>query len=49
MAAVIIGAIDQQPANTTGTHLSEGDLLAGEGGHAAIKTQSEPAGKLVYT
>jgi hypothetical protein len=32
MAALIIGAIDQETANAAGTHFSEGDFLAGEGG-----------------
>jgi hypothetical protein len=29
VAAAIVGAIDQQTANTTGAHLSECDLSAG--------------------
>jgi hypothetical protein len=29
-------AIDQETANASGAHLSEGDLLAGEGVHAPI-------------
>ena len=34
MAAVIVGAVDQQAANASGANLGEGDLLlAGEGGH----------------
>jgi hypothetical protein len=32
MAAVIVGAINQETANAGGAHLSEGDLLAGEFG-----------------
>src|SRR5258706_10992117 len=45
MAAVIVGAIDQQAANAGGSHLSEANFLlarfygaaAGEGGHAPLK------------
>ena len=37
MAAVIIRTVDQETANATGAHLSEGDLLAGESGHAPFK------------
>jgi hypothetical protein len=36
--APVIRAIDQEPANASGAHLGEGDLLlAGEGGHAPLK------------
>jgi len=34
MAALIIRAIDQETANASGAHFSEGDLLAGGVGHA---------------
>ena len=37
MAASVIGAIDQQPANASGAHLGEGDSL---GGHAPLKRGS---------
>jgi hypothetical protein len=38
MAALVVRAIDQEPANASIAHLSEGDLLlAGEGGHAPLK------------
>jgi hypothetical protein len=37
MAAPVVRAIDQETANASGAHLSEGDLLAGEGGHAPLK------------
>jgi hypothetical protein len=38
VAAPMIGAIDQETANATGSHFSEGDLLGtGEGGHALFK------------
>jgi hypothetical protein len=37
MAALEIGAIDQQAANTGGAHFSQGDLLAGEFRHAPSK------------
>jgi hypothetical protein len=30
-------SINQETANATGAHLSEGDFLAGEGGHASLK------------
>jgi hypothetical protein len=37
MAAMIIGAIDQQAANAGGAHLAEGDFLSGEFGHGPLK------------
>ena len=37
MAAVTIGAVDQQTVNAGGAHLGEGDPLAGDGGHEALK------------
>jgi hypothetical protein len=33
VAAPIVGAINEQPANASAAHLSEGDLLAGKFGH----------------
>jgi hypothetical protein len=34
LVGCLVRAIDQEPANASGAHLSEGDLLlAGEGGH----------------
>jgi len=33
MAAMVVRAIDQQPANAARAHFSEGDLLAGRFGH----------------
>jgi hypothetical protein len=37
VAAAIIGTVDQEAANASGAHFSEGDLLAGQGGHALLK------------
>jgi hypothetical protein len=38
MAALVIRAIDQNPADASGAHFGEGDLLlAGELGHARLK------------
>jgi hypothetical protein len=37
VAALVIRAIDQETANASGPHFSEGDLLAGEFGHAPFK------------
>jgi hypothetical protein len=38
VAAMVIGAIDQETANASGAHFAEGDLLwAGEGVHAPLK------------
>jgi hypothetical protein len=37
VAAAIIGTIDQETANASSAHFCEGDLLAGEGGHAPLK------------
>ena len=38
LVGCLVRAIDQEPANASGAHLSEGDLLlAGEGGHAPLK------------
>ena len=41
MAALVIRAINQQPANAGGAHLRESDLLAGKGGHALIEACSQ--------
>jgi hypothetical protein len=43
MAAVIVGAIDQEAANASGTHFSECDFLAGSFGHAPIEARCEDA------
>jgi hypothetical protein len=41
MAAMIVGATDQQAANASAAHFGEGDLLAGQGGgHAATEVLS---------
>jgi hypothetical protein len=56
MAALEIAAIDQQPANTSGAHVAELDLLDG-GGHGPLKrgrggqaiALSERAGKKPQT
>ncbi len=40
-AAVVVRAIDQQAPHAGGSHLSEGDLLVGEGGH---RERMEPDG-----
>jgi hypothetical protein len=45
VAAMVVRAIDQETANARGTHFSEGDLLAGESGHVAIKAQAEATSK----
>jgi hypothetical protein len=45
VAAMKIGTVDQETANASGAHLSEGDLLAGEGGHVAIEARSRPPSK----
>jgi hypothetical protein len=45
MAAPVIRAIDQEPANAGGAHLGEGDFLAGEGGHARLKRALHGVGK----
>jgi hypothetical protein len=37
VAALVARAIDQETANASGVHFSEGDLLAGEFGHAPSK------------
>ena len=37
MAAVIVGAIDQEAANASGAHFGEGDLLRAGDGHAPLK------------
>jgi hypothetical protein len=37
VATPIIGTIDQETANAGGSHLCEGDLLAGGRGHAPLK------------
>jgi hypothetical protein len=34
---MIIGAVDQDAAHAGRAHFCEGDLLAGEGGHALLK------------
>jgi hypothetical protein len=45
VAALVVGAIDQETTNASGAHLCEGDfLLAGESGHAPFKRgQNNPA------
>ncbi len=47
MAAAVIAAIDQQPANAGGAHLAEGDLLAGVG-HGAIEARARPESKIYF-
>jgi hypothetical protein len=47
MAAPVVRAIDQETANAGGTHLGEGDLLAGSFGHAAIKARSGGGSRIV--
>jgi len=37
MAAMMVGAMDQQPANASGAHFGKGDLLAGRAGTAVSK------------
>ena len=37
MAAMTIGAVDQQTAHAGGAHFGAGDLLAGDGGYEALK------------
>lgn len=37
VAAMIIGAVDQEAANASGAHFGEGDFLAGKSGHALLK------------
>jgi hypothetical protein len=45
MAALVIGAVDQEAAHASGAHLGEGDFLAGEGGvHAYIEALREGEG-----
>jgi hypothetical protein len=46
MTAVKVRAINQEPANAHLAHLSEGDLLAGRFGHAAIEARTEHAGNI---
>jgi hypothetical protein len=43
MATLVIRAIDQETANASGAHLSEGDLLAGEFGRAPLNSRSRSA------
>jgi hypothetical protein len=37
MAAVVVAAIDQEPASASGAHFSEGDFLAGQFGRALFE------------
>jgi hypothetical protein len=42
VAALIVRAIDQDPAHASGAHFCKGDLRrAGEGGHSPIKARHE--------
>jgi hypothetical protein len=50
MAAVIIGAIDQETANAGGAHFSEDDLLlAAKGRHAGMKARPERGVQSLYS
>jgi hypothetical protein len=45
MAAVVIGAIDEGPANASGAHLAKADLPSGED-HAPLKRRDREATNL---